>query len=57
MIFLFQASSYMAFNIFQVYQYYDIYRQYFFLKLNIFHELQHVSYATVFEIKRYQLPF
>jgi hypothetical protein len=43
-----------AFNIFQVYQYFIIYRQYFFLKFGHFSWL---SYAAVFEIRRYQRPF
>jgi hypothetical protein len=42
----------MAFNIFQVYQYFTIYRRYFVLKFEYFHIL---SYTTIFKIWRYQI--
>jgi hypothetical protein len=43
-----------AFNIFQVYQYFTIYKLYFLLKCERF---SWMSYTTLFEIRRYQLPF
>jgi hypothetical protein len=43
-----------GFNFFQMYQYFTIYRQYFFLKNEHF---SWISYTTFFEIRRYQLPF
>ena len=43
-----------AFNIFQVYQYFTIYRQYFLLK---FEQFSWISYTTLFKIRRYQIPF
>jgi hypothetical protein len=47
----YQSSyGYTAFNIFQVHQYFTIYRRYFFLKFEYF--MQHY-----FKLKRYQLPF
>jgi hypothetical protein len=47
-------TIYRTFNIFQMYQYFAIYRRYFLLK---FEHFAWISYATVFEIRRYQLPF
>jgi hypothetical protein len=41
-----------TFNIFQVYQYFTIYRWYAFLK---FEHFVWISYAKLFEIRRYQL--
>jgi hypothetical protein len=43
-----------AFNIFQVYQYFTIYRRYFLLK---FEQFSWISYTTLFKIRRYQRPF
>jgi hypothetical protein len=43
-----------AFNIFQVYQYFIIYRWYRLLK---FEHFSLTSYTTLFEIRRYQRPF
>ena len=51
--FIFNAKP-MDFNIFQVYQYFIIYRRYFSLK---FEKFSWILYATFFEIRRYQLPF
>ena len=42
------------FNIFQVYQYFTIYRQYFLLK---FEQFAWISYTTLFKIRRCQRPF
>ena len=49
----FQATSaiYRDFNIFQVYQYFTICRQYFLLKFSL------ISYTTLFKMRRYQRPF
>ena len=43
-----------AFNIFQVYQYFTIYRWYLFIK---FWTISWISYTTLFKIRRYQRPF
>ena len=43
-----------AFNIFEVYQYFTIFRWYFLLK---FEEFSGMSYTTLFKIRRYQRPF
>jgi hypothetical protein len=47
-----------AFNIFQVYQYFTIYRpNYRWYLLLKFEQLLWISYTTLFKIKRYQRPF
>ena len=43
-----------AFNIFQVYQYFTIYRWYFLLK---FEQYLWISYTTLCKIRRYQRPY
>jgi hypothetical protein len=43
-----------AFIIFQVYQYFTVYRRYFWLK---FEQISLISYTTLFKIGRYQRPF
>jgi hypothetical protein len=53
-LFFISVTSCRVFNIFQVYPYFTIYRGYFFLK---FEHFAGISYATLFEIRRYQLPF
>jgi hypothetical protein len=44
----------MAFNIFQVYQYFTIYRRCLLFK---FEQFSWISYTTLFTIRRYQRPF
>ena len=43
-----------TFNIFQIYQYFTIYKCYFLLK---FVQYSGISYITLFKIRRYQIPF
>ena len=48
------SAHFLVFSISDVYQYFTIYRLYFFLK---FEKISWLSYATVIQIRRYQLPF
>ena len=48
------ATKSRAFHIFQVYQYFTIYRWQFLLK---FEQYSSIFYTTLFKIRRYQRPF